>query len=595
MLGIGYADWAAIAFYLLVVTVAGLWAGRQVKGMRDFVMPRTFGKLFMMMHSFGTATHSDQAVTVASKCYTSGLSGIWYQLQWLFATPFFWLIAPMMRRFRAITMANVFELRYNRSVAYLFVVVGLLKFTVNLGLMLWGTSAVIEACSGGEMPAKELVLVMTLLFVSYGLVGGLRAAIVTDFIQGILVIIFSFILLAPLLNELGGWSNVQDTVLTLKGSSDFLSLANPKITIFYIVMISLNAFLGVVVQPQNLGVCAAGKTEIEGAVGFMCGTMLKRVCTVAWAMTAMAAVALYGTRGTVIDNPDEIYGMVAREFLPVLMPGLLGVFMASLLATVMGSCDSFMVSASGLVAENLYRPLFPNKSPRHYLSVARISGLLVVASGLAFAYWLGDENRGVVGGLEVLWKIGAMMSVAFWLGVFWRGTTSAGAWAATLTAFLIWYVTSRPWGASWLASYSLANEWGMVADKAVYGWPVLAADGSQVIEVVLPWQMVFYLAGSLLAGIGVSLLTQPRTDRKEKHEAKLNQFYSLLRTPVQPGEVPPGPCQLPEDATPGPRHVFLPNTRLELPIPGRRAILGFSAGWACVIAILAGIYLFIAK
>jgi len=587
MLGIGYADWAAIAIYLVIVTVVGLWAGRQVQGMRDFVMPRTFGKLFMMMHSFGTATHSDQAVTVASKCYTTGLSGIWYQLQWLFATPFFWLIAPMMRRFRAITMANVFELRYNRSVAYLFVVVGLLKFTVNLGLMLWGTSAVIDACSGGQLPARQLVLIMTVLFVSYGLVGGLRAAIVTDFIQGILVIVFSFILLVPLLNTLGGWSNVQETVLTLKDSPDFLSLANPNITIFYIVMISLNAFLGVVVQPQNLGVCAAGKTEIEGAVGFMFGTMLKRFCTVAWAMTAMAAVALYGTRGTVIENPDEIYGMIAREFLPALMPGLLGIFMASLLATVMGSCDSFMVSASGLVAENLYRPLFPDKSPRHYLRVARISGLLVVASGLAFAYWLGDKNRGVVGGLEVLWKIGAMMSVAFWLGVFWRGATSAGAWAATLTAFLIWLVSSQPIGANWLAGIPLAHDWGMVTEKMV--------DGSTVMAVVLPWQMVFYLAGSLLAGILVSLLTQPSTDRKPRQEARLEQFYSLLRTPVQEGEEPLGPCQLPEGATPGPRKVFLAQTRLEIPIPGRRAILGFSAGWACVIALLAGIYLFIAR
>ena len=587
MLGIGYADWAAIAFYLVIVTVAGLWAGRQVKGMRDFVMPRTFGKLFMMMHSFGTATHSDQAVTVASKCYTSGLSGIWYQLQWLFATPFFWLIAPMMRRFRAITMANVFELRYNRSVAYLFVVVGLLKFTVNLGLMLWGTSAVIDACSGGQLPARQLVLIMTLLFVSYGLVGGLRAAIVTDFIQGILVIVFSFILLIPLLDALGGWTNVQDTVVALKDSPDFLSLANPNITIFYIVMISLNAFLGVVVQPQNLGVCAAGKTEIEGAVGFMCGTMLKRFCTVAWAMTAMAAVALYGTRGTAIENPDEIYGMVAREFLPSLMPGLLGIFMASLLATVMGSCDSFMVSASGLVAENLYRPLFPDESPQHYLRVARISGLLVVASGLAFAYWLGDEDRGVVGGLEVLWKIGAMMSVAFWMGVFWRGSTSAGAWAATLTAFLIWYVTSQPWGATLLAGIPIFHDWGIITEKIVNESPVVA--------VALPWQMVFYLVGSLLAGIIASLLTQPSGAAKDQQEACLDQFYSLLRTPVRAGEKPPGPCQLPPEVTPGPRNVFLPQTRLEIPIPGRRAIVGFSAGWACVIALLAGIYWFIAR
>jgi Na+/proline symporter len=587
MLGIGYADWAAIAFYLVIVTVAGLWAGRQVKGMRDFVMPRTFGKLFMMMHSFGTATHSDQAVTVASKCYTSGLSGIWYQLQWLFATPFFWLIAPMMRRFRAITMANVFELRYNRSVAYLFVVVGLLKFTVNLGLMLWGTSAVIDACSGGQLPARQLVLIMTLLFVSYGLVGGLRAAIVTDFIQGILVIVFSFILLIPLLDALGGWTNVQDTVVALKESPDFLSLANPKFTIFYIVMISLNAFLGVVVQPQNLGVCAAGKTEIEGAVGFMCGTMLKRFCTVAWAMTAMGAVALYGTRGTLIEHPDQIYGMLAREFLPVLMPGLLGIFIASLLATVMGSCDSFMVSASGLVAENLYRPLYPDESPQQYLRVARISGLIVVASGLAFAFWLGEGNRGVVGGLEVLWKIGAMMSVAFWMGVFWRGSTSAGAWAATLTAFLIWYVTSQPWGATLLAGIPFFHDWGIVTEKTV--------DGFTVTAVVLPWQMVFYLVGSLLAGIIASLLTQPSGAAKDQQDDRLDRFYSLLRTPVEAGEKPPGPCELPPDVTPGPRNVFLPHTRLEIPIPGRRAIVGFSAGWACVIALLAGIYLFIAR
>ena len=88
MFGIDWIDWIAIGVYLLLVTGVGLWAGRLVKGMRDFVMPRTFGKTLMIMHSFGTATHSDQAVTVASKCYTNGLSGIWYQLQWLFATPF---------------------------------------------------------------------------------------------------------------------------------------------------------------------------------------------------------------------------------------------------------------------------------------------------------------------------------------------------------------------------------------------------------------------------------------------------------------------------------------------------------------------------
>ena len=57
-----------------------------------------------------------EAVSVASKTYTNGISGIWYQWLYLFATPFYWLIAPMMRRFRALTTGDIFELRYNKSV-----------------------------------------------------------------------------------------------------------------------------------------------------------------------------------------------------------------------------------------------------------------------------------------------------------------------------------------------------------------------------------------------------------------------------------------------------------------------------------------------
>ena len=51
-------------------------------------MPRRFGKWTLAMATFGTGTSSDQAVTVASKCYVSGASGIWYQWLFMFATPF---------------------------------------------------------------------------------------------------------------------------------------------------------------------------------------------------------------------------------------------------------------------------------------------------------------------------------------------------------------------------------------------------------------------------------------------------------------------------------------------------------------------------
>ncbi len=67
MAGLEIADYAALALYFLLIAFIGVRSVRHVKSLADFVMPRRFGKLFMLMHSFGTNTHSDQAVSVASK------------------------------------------------------------------------------------------------------------------------------------------------------------------------------------------------------------------------------------------------------------------------------------------------------------------------------------------------------------------------------------------------------------------------------------------------------------------------------------------------------------------------------------------------
>jgi len=72
-------------------------------------MPRRFGKFMMAMFAFGSGTHSDQAVSVASKSYTNGLSGIWYQWLWLFVTPFYWITPLIFRRMRYITTADYDE------------------------------------------------------------------------------------------------------------------------------------------------------------------------------------------------------------------------------------------------------------------------------------------------------------------------------------------------------------------------------------------------------------------------------------------------------------------------------------------------------
>jgi Na+/proline symporter len=534
--------------------------------MSDFFMPHRFGKAMMITHAFGTGTASDQAVSVAGETFRSGLSGIWWQWLWLPATPFYWLIAPVMRRFRAVTTADVYALRYNNSVAVLFAVVGIGGLSVKIGLMLKGSSALVDSCTAGLINADCAIAIITVLFVVYGAAGGLSAAIVTDFVQGILTVVFSFLLLPFILQAVGGMAGIRATIR----DPQMLSLVVPgQIGLFFVMMYALQGLVGIVAQPFIMGVCAAGRTEMDGRVGFMVGNLLKRICTIAWSLTALAAVAWYINRGVDMTqiNPDHVYGEAARAFLPAVMPGLLGLFLAALLASVMSSCDSFMISSAALFTKNIYRPWVRGRSESHYIWVGRTASLAVVAGGVYFAYWVPD----VVTALKIWFKIAPMMGIAFWLGLLWRRTTPAGAWAATLTGFAVWWLMTRPDFVALLARQPIADSL-----RLIWQGP---GQGPTVYE---PWVIVLYTATALGAGILVSLLTRPvPADR-------LDTFFTLTRTPITAGEVVRQPCTLPEGLTPPTRRMLTTRFGLELPMPSRVSMAGFLAGWIAVGLLIGG-------
>src|SRR6516165_904840 len=146
MFGLHPADALVLAGYLVGVTLLGIWSARRFKNLAEFFLPRKFNKAFMIMYAFGTGTASDQAVLVAAATFKNGVSGIWYQWLWLFATPFYWMIAPVMRRFRAITTADVYALRFSPGVANLFAVLGIASMAVKIGVLLKGSAVLVEGC-----------------------------------------------------------------------------------------------------------------------------------------------------------------------------------------------------------------------------------------------------------------------------------------------------------------------------------------------------------------------------------------------------------------------------------------------------------------
>jgi len=568
ILGLRALDAALLLLYLAGITGLGIWVGRGAKNTSEFFMPRRFGKIMMITNAFGTGTASDQAVLVASGTFRNGLSGIWYQWLWLFATPFYWVIAPLFRRFRAVTTADVYALRFDRSVAVLFAVVGIAGLSVKIGLLLKGTSALMDACTGGAVNANVAIVLTSVLFVTYGTFGGLSSAIVTDFVQGILTLVFSFMLLPVVLMEVGGLSGVKETIQ----DPAMLSLVAPgQIGLFFVIMMGVQALVGIVAQPFIMGVCATGKTEFEGRVGLMFGNFAKRLCTMAWSVTALAGVAWYMQRGVQLSaiDPDKLYGNIAQHFLPNLLPGALGLFLAAMLAAIMSSCDAFMLSSAALFTQNMYRPVVKRRSDWHYLLVGRVVGIVVVLGGIYFAFWVDS----VVTALKIWLKIAPMMGIAFWLGLLWRRLNVAGAWAITLTGFGVWFISTKAWFVTWVAGMPGAEALGLI-------WE--GKNGAAIHE---PWQIAGYMCAAVFAGIVVSLLTRPVEDRR------LQRFYDLTRTPIGPDEPPAHDCALPEGVAPAERKMLTTALGLELPVPSWTSTWGFALGWAGVAVIVGGFML----
>jgi Na+/proline symporter len=484
MFGLHWLDLTTLLVYLLGVTVAGLWAARKVTNLHDYFMgSRKFGKAFMVMHAFGTGTHTDHAVTVAGASYRMGMAGIWYQWLYLFATPFYWLVAPLLRRMRYLTTADYFEDRFSPALAILYTIYGLLYLSLQIGLMLLGTGKAANAISGGAISPELAIGVMTILFLSYGLLGGLPAAVVTDFIQGFFIIVLSFLLLPFVMEAVGGFTGLHQKV-----PEEMFSLMAPgdppegydRVTPFYIFMIVINALVGIVAQPHHMEIAGAGKTELEGRIGFTFGNMLKRICTLAWALTGVACIALYPD----LADSEHAFGLASRDLLPV---GLVGVMLASMVAAAMSSCDSLMVDGSALFVKNVYqRYLRPQASVRHYLNVGRLVGVAVVMGGIVVATYATT----VVGILKLTWSLVAFFGIAFWGGVLWRRCNAYGAWAGILGSSLLWYLS-----------------------RFVWGWE-------------LHQQFLVYLLGGFFCMIVVSLLT-PAADQD-----RLNRFYAILQTPV---------------------------------------------------------------
>jgi len=481
-------DWWVLAGYLVLIAIIGVTAGLRVKDTSHYFLgSRRFGKLLMIGQAFGTGTHAEMPVSLAGAVYTVGISGIWYQWKNLFATPFYWLIAPLFRRVRRTTTAEVIEDRYGSWMGAFYTIFALGFFTLAMASMLKGAAKVISQAAGGHVPVNEIVVMMTAVFVLYAFIGGLVATAWTDFLQGFLIIALSFLLI-PL-----GWGVVggNDGMRAVLEAHKF-SLATPHgIGWWFIFMLTVNGLVGIVAQPHLMATVGTGKDEYTCRVGFLYGTFVKRFCTIGWALVGMmaAAMVMRGSFGVhTLHDPEEAFGFACRH---LLFPGSLGLLIACVLAANMAGCSAFMVDSGALFTRNFYRKyIAADKPDKHYLWVGRISGAAITGLGVLYAIFL---IKRVLYSFLLMETMATFVGISVMGGIFWRRANRWGAIssivAASGTNFVLYYVRGER-----------LDHW----DPTVFVFALLAGVATLVV---------------------VSLLTPPEP------APAINTFFDKLQTP----------------------------------------------------------------
>ena len=544
-------DWAVLVAYFVAISAIGIAAGRRVRRTGEFFLGRRrFGPWLMIGQSFGVGTHAEMPVALAGAVYTSGASAIWYQWKNLFITPFYWIMAPVFRRIRRTTMAEFTEDRYGPWMAALYIVFAVGYLVINTASMLKGAGKVISQATGGGVGVNEIVVAMTILFILYSFVGGLVAAAWTDLFQGLLIIVLSFLLVPLGWGLVGGLAGMRASLQPF-----YFSLATPSgVGPWAIAMLTVNGLVGIMAQPHQLAAVGTGRDERTCRIGMLVGNMVKRVCTVGWAVLGLMVAALIAqgrADAAALGDPENAFGLACRL---LLAPGALGLMIASILAANMSTCSAFLVDSGALFTEGLYRRhVAPHRPDRHYLWVGRFSGLAITLLGVVYAIYFIES---------VLYTFLLTETLATFIGI-------------SVLGGILWSRANR-WGA--LASLLGA----LTTNFALYAWT------GERLDAWNPNVFLAALAVGTAALVGVSLITSPEP------APQVESFFRRLETSSD-GDDAAEPARARERPLLLVHLLSLRRRRggVALRQLYREDVWGFALGWIIVFALVGGAVAFL--
>ena len=376
-----------IILYLLGMLAIGAASKKKAREADDFfVAGRKGSSLFITGSLLATIIGGSATVGMAGLGFKQGLTGAWWLLVGSIGLIFLGLFfAKKVRNHALYTLPELVEKQYDRRMA--------LATSILIVISWIGITAAQIIAAGKILGILEIgspvlwMVIFTVVFVAYTVLGGQYAILRTDTLQTLIIFAGIFGGLALLLSRLGGWGGLQNSLapeqLAFPLSSQF---GGTELATLLLVV-----GLTYVVGPDMYSRLFCAKDDKTARASSLWTALF--IIPVAFAITliGMGAAALFPQ-----ISPEQALPMVIKE---VFSPLLGGVVLAALLCAVMSSADTVLLSASTILMVDIVGWFRPAINQRKILLRSRwvivflgICSLVValtlkgVISALLFAY-----------------------------------------------------------------------------------------------------------------------------------------------------------------------------------------------------------------
>lgn len=527
-MNLSWIDWSIVVVFIVFLLALAIYTKQFNKSVVDFLAAnRCAGRYLLSITRGASAVGAISFIGWFEMYYNSGFSGLW----WLYMfTPLSLMIAMCgfvqyrYRESRVLTMAQLFEIRYSRKFRVFSGMLMWLAGIVNMGIYPAVTARLFIYFCGlpaaftlfgidGISTFVTIMLIELSIALLFTFLGGMIVVIITDFFQGIFCNIVFLIILVFLMMKFD-WDQIVSSLSTAaEGASMFNPYNTAKAEGFNIAFYMMHMFAiiyGYMAWQGAQGYNAAAKNPHEAKMSGVIGGWRLVIQYVLVVMLPVCAFVFMNhsdfasqarevqTIVSSIDGDTLQKQMLVPVALAKILPiGLMGLFVAVLLAAAISTDDTYLHSWGSIFVQDVIMPFRKKKfTPKQHLWVLRFS-IIFVALFIFFFSLLYKQNDYVLMFFAMTGAVylGGAGSVIIG-GLYWKRGTTAAAWTAMIVG-----------GTLAVGGMLLRSFWSDIV-PVLHGWlPDSKFLADHVTEFPLNGMQISFIASvcAIVSYVGISL------------------------------------------------------------------------------------------